>query len=188
MVNLKKGEKINLSKSNPKSDLSKITIGLGWSGKNGKVIDLDSYVGLIKENEKELIYFGKLYTSGITHNGDDLTGGGRSNLPNETIDIIKDNLPSDTKELECGLFTYTLGKNFKDVVDAFISITDKNGKELVRYELSDFGKSKSLVAGKFFISNGEISFEAVGEASNNPLSKIQKRFSTNSGSFLSRIF
>ena len=91
-INLKKGQKIDLKKSNP--GLSEIRVGLGWDpvkqgsggflkslfGSKDADIDCDASIFLLDEDSRpiDLIYFGNLRTKNdsIIHTGDNLTGQG----------------------------------------------------------------------------------------------------------------
>ena len=90
-INLKKGQKIDLKKSNP--GLSTVRVGLGWDpvnqgggflkslfGSGNADIDCDASVFLLNKDSKpiDLIYFGNLRTrnDSIIHTGDNLTGEG----------------------------------------------------------------------------------------------------------------
>ncbi len=83
-ISLQKGQKIDLTQSNP--GLSKIVVGLGWDinrHSTGADFDLDATAFLLGGNQKvtsnkDFIYYGNLkhISGGIEHLGDNLTGGG----------------------------------------------------------------------------------------------------------------
>lgn len=180
MVNLQKGQSVNLNKES--GDLNKVTLGLGWVGKNGKKIDLDSFVALRDKNGNnlDLIYFGNLTTKGITHNGDDLVGGGSSVSVNETIDINLSKLPANVHEVICGLFMFSSGKTLKQVDSAFVKVYEKRN-DLLNFNIKEsFGKSKSVIVGKLIRNGSEWNFETIGEASSDSYNKILQKYSKNS--------
>lgn len=178
-IQLKKGEAFNLTKVEGVNLNKKLTFGLGFSGKNGKSIDLDSYVAVLDKKDKVLdfVYFSNMKTKGIKHNGDDLVGGGKKNEPNETIDITLPSLDPKAAKLIIGLFVYSSGKSLRNVSTAFANITTKTGKELCRYNLLDFQKFKSVEAGHLIKnSSNEWSFEAIGKGYQKGYSKILKQY------------
>ena len=82
-VNLRKGQKVDLTKANP--SLKKITVGLGWDVNqydSGGDFDLDSSAFLLGANGKvrkdsDFIFYGNLQSDdgAVTHTGDSLEGG-----------------------------------------------------------------------------------------------------------------
>ena len=83
-VSLKKGQKVDLTKTNP--GLKEVMIGLGWDVKRydgGSDFDLDASAFLLGDSGKvpsdgEFIFYGnKKHESGsVEHMGDNLTGAG----------------------------------------------------------------------------------------------------------------
>lgn len=178
-LNLTKGQTINLSKDF--GALTKVTLGLGWRGRRGSV-DLDSYIGTkdAKGNAIQFDYFGncKRHRNGIYHHGDDLVGGGGAKDPNEVIDIELNSLSANAHSLVCGLFTFSSGASFADVKDAFINLTDQSGKELARFNISEFRGASSLVAAEIRKVGGEWKFKASGVPGNHSARQVQNFFST----------
>lgn len=185
MINLSKGQSINLSKES--NGLRKVTVGLGWTGRGGRDVDLDSYIGVRDANgaATKFVYFGNRNEPGIYHHGDDLVGGGRANDPNEKIDVTLNDLDGSDVHLIVGLFIYSGASNLNGVQDAFINVVDQDGKELVRYNINDFGGSKSLVAGELRRIGAEWSFTALGQGTNdgyNSTARMFRRGASASGS------
>ena len=109
-VNLKKGQRISLTKSPTGQDtgLGKIIVGLGWDeaprksggllgslfGAKPAAIDCDASAFLLKNGKvasgKDIVYFGNLrHTSGtVQHMGDNLTGAGDGDDEQIVIDLI----------------------------------------------------------------------------------------------------
>ena len=83
-INLSKGQKVSLTKGNPR--LKKIMVGLGWDVNvfhSGADFDLDASVFMVGSNgkcptDKEFIFYGNLeHSSGAVKSmGDNLTGIG----------------------------------------------------------------------------------------------------------------
>ena len=93
VINLVKGQKVELSKNNP--GLKKLKVGLGWdpqTASSSSSFDLDASVILLDvdgkfKDAKNLIYFGnkKSVDGAIVHNGDNLTGAGDGD--DEGVDV-----------------------------------------------------------------------------------------------------
>ena len=112
-INLKKGQKIDLRKSNP--GLSAVRVGLGWDpveqggggflkslfGSGKADIDCDASVFLLNGDSKpiDLIYFGNLRTrnDSIIHTGDNLTGEGEGD--DEVILVDLDRIDPNVDKL-----------------------------------------------------------------------------------------
>ena len=83
-VNLKKGQKVSLTKDNP--GLQHVVVGLGWDVNNydtGGDFDLDAAAFLLGDSGKvkdsgDFVFYGNLKHSsgGAEHLGDNLTGAG----------------------------------------------------------------------------------------------------------------
>lgn len=175
---------MNLSKES--KGLKKIVLGLGWQGLRGRSLDLDSYVAFQDENGKNLkfIYFGKKKWDGVKHHGDDLVGGGSANSINEKITITLDELKGKVHRIIAGLFIYSGASNLSKVDHAFISLSNQNNQELVRFNIKeDFGKSKSLTVGEFRKTDNEWRFKATGVGSSDGFRAIQRKFKSNSNNY-----
>lgn len=181
-INLKKGQKIDLKKSNP--GLSTVRVGLGWDPVNqggggflkslfgsGKAdIDCDASVFLLNGDSKpiDLIYFGNLRTrnDSIIHTGDNLTGEGEGD--DEVILVDLDIIDPKVDKLLFVVNIYDCvrrGQDFGMIQNAYIRITDaKNNSEIARYNLSDDYRGKTgLLVGLIYRYNGTWKFNAIGE-------------------------
>lgn len=181
-INLKKGQKIDLKKSNP--GLSTVRVGLGWDPVNqggggflkslfgsGKAdIDCDASVFLLNGDSKpvDLIYFGNLRTrnDSIIHTGDNLTGEGEGD--DEVILVDLDRIDPKVDKLLFVVNIYDCvrrGQDFGMIQNAYIRITDaKNNSEIARYNLSDDYRGKTgLLVGLIYRYNGTWKFNAIGE-------------------------
>lgn len=172
-INLKKGQKVNLTKDNP--GLKKLIVGLGWDVNKydgGKDFDLDAEVfmlgadGKVLSNE-DFIYYGYLkHVSGaVEHLGDNLTGEGDGD--DEQIKVDLSLVPTDIEKIDFVVTIYEADErkqNFGQVSNAFIHIVDEsNGQELIKYDLGeDFSIETAVVVGEIYRNNGEWKFNAIG--------------------------
>lgn len=202
MINLQKGQKIDLTKSNP--GLNKIMVGLGWDpvknsggkgllgglfggGGNNNNIDCDASVYLLDANskltkKKNLVYYGNLTSpcKSVRHSGDNLTGHGDGDDEQIQVDLSK--VPMDVHRLVFVVNIYNCQQrkqHFGMIQNAFIRIANTiNEQELCRFNLSENYEGKtSLIAGEVYRHNGEWKFAALGEATTDPgLETLSRRF------------
>lgn len=171
VVSLAKGQKVDLTKSNP--GLTKVSVGLGWDTNKydgGNDFDLDSSVFLLEASGKvagpEGFVFYNNTTGGngsVVHTGDNLTGDGAGDDEVTNIDLT--NVPANIEKIT---FTVTIhdaearGQNFGMVSNAFIRVFSDSG-ELIRYDLGeDFSIETALVVGELYRHSGEWKFAAIG--------------------------
>lgn len=172
-INLSKGQKIDLTKTNP--GLTKVVVGLGWDTNKysgGGDFDLDASVFLVGEGGKsrgpeDFIFYNNLVGAGgaVTHTGDNLTGEGEGDDEQVIVDLP--NVPADVHKIS---FTVTIheaesrGQNFGQVSNAFIRIVNENSnEELIRYDLGeDFSIETALVVGELYRHGNEWKFNAIG--------------------------
>ena len=190
MISLFKGQKIDLTKGNPK--LSKILVGLGWDTKKydgGYDFDLDAAAFLLGSNGKvqsdfDFVFYNNLkHNSGaVQHMGDNLTGAGDGDDEQIRVDLSK--LPANIDKVA---FTVTIHEadtrkqNFGQVSNAFIRIVDEsNGKELIRYDLGeDFSVETAVVVGELYRHSGEWKFNAIGSGFKGGLRALCLNFGIN---------
>ena len=165
-IELKKGQKIDLTKSNPR--LNKLLIGLGWHA--GQGVDLDTAAFLLNANGKassdeDFIFYGNLrHKSGsVEHSGDNTTGGSGDN---EQIHVNLNKVPNAIEKIA---FTVTIyeaeerRQNFGNVKGAYIRVVDEdNGNELLHFDLGNFSVETAIVAAEIYRHKGEWKFNAVG--------------------------
>ena len=172
-VNLKKGQKVSLTKEAP--GLAKVVVGLGWDVNQfdtGGDFDLDAAAFMLGANgkcptEKEFIFYGNLThpSESIKHMGDNLTGEGEGDDEQIFVDLTK--IPANVSKVA---FTVTIyeaesrGQNFGQVSNSFIRIVDEStGQELIHYDLGeDFSIETAVVVGELYKHNGEWKFNAIG--------------------------
>lgn len=186
-ISLKKGQKVDLTKSNP--GLSKILIGLGWDTNKydgGSDFDLDSSVFLLGADSKvtdggDFIFFNNLkHASGsVEHLGDNLTGAGDGDDEEIKIDLSK--VPANIEKIAFTVTIYEADarkQNFGQVENAFIRVFDEqNGKELIRYDLDeDFSIETAVIVGELYRNKGEWKFNAVGSGFEGGLAALGNHF------------
>lgn len=150
-INLKKGQRISLTKEDP--SLKQLMCGLGWdvAPKSGgffggnKQFDLDSSVLCLNADKKltdvkNIIYFGNLRhsSSAIAHQGDNLTGAGEGD--DEVINIDLPMIPDNIAYLVFAINIYKCRERKQDfgmVDNAFVRLVNRtSNQELARYNLS----------------------------------------------------
>lgn len=172
-INLTKGQKVDLTKSNP--GLKSVMVGLGWdvnSFDSGADFDLDASIFMVGKNgkcptEKEFIFYGNLVhgSESVQHMGDNRTGEGEGD--DEEVKIVLNDVPAEIDRI---VFTATIydaetrRQNFGQVDNAYIRVVDDaTGTELIRYDLGeDFSIETAVVAGELYRHNGEWKFNAIG--------------------------
>jgi len=180
-INLEKGQRINLEKSNG-TKLLNICVGINWGAieKKGffstskEAVDLDASCAIYDENKNviDTVSFRQLKSNdqAIKHSGDDLTGdlNGDDGLDNEiiTVDFSKLN-PSATY---LGFFVNSFrGQDFKDIPFASIRIYEGTPSRVTevfaKYDIANekaFAGSVAMILGVFYKRNGEWKFNAIG--------------------------
>lgn len=172
-ISLSKGQKIDLTKTNP--GLTKVLIGLGWDTNKydgGKDFDLDASVFCLNASgkaasEKDFIFYNNLQNSNgsILHTGDNLTGEGDGD--DEQIKVDLANIPAEIEKLAFCITIHDAverAQNFGQVTNAFVRIvSEDSGAELIRYDLGeDFSVETAVVVGELYRHGGEWKFNAIG--------------------------
>lgn len=169
-INLSKGDKIDLKKSNP--GLSNILVGLGWDpvqqsgggffkslfGGGQADIDCDASVFMLNQEGKlsgikDLIYFGNLKSAckSVLHTGDNLTGEGTGD--DEQILVNLDKVPSNIHKLLFVVNIYNCvdrKQHFGMIENAYIRVEDHSEKT-------------TLIVGAIYRKDGSWQFKAIGE-------------------------
>ena len=172
-VNLQKGQKVDLTKSNP--GLKKIIVGLGWDVNRydgGSDFDLDAAAFLLGAAGKvtqdaDFIFYGNAAhpSNAVVHSGDNRTGAGEGD--DEQIRVDLKSIPANIEKIDFTVTIYdadTRRQNFGQVNNAYIRIVDEaTGSELIRYDLEeDFSIETAVVVGELYRHNGEWKFNAIG--------------------------
>lgn len=173
VISLAKGQKVDLTKTNP--GISKLVVGLGWDVNKydgGQDFDLDASVFLLGADGKvsggeDFIFYNNT-TGGngsVVHSGDNLTGDGDGD--DESVKIAIQNIPAQIEKVS---FTVTIhdaearNQNFGMISNAFIRIVnEETNEELIRYDLGeDFSIETAVVVGELYRHASEWKFSAVG--------------------------
>lgn len=186
-VSLAKGQKVDLTKTNP--GLSKVVVGLGWDINKydgGHDFDLDTSIFLLGENGKvqgaeDFVFYNN--TTGangaVVHSGDNQTGAGDGD--DEQVKIAIKEVPANIQRIT---FTVTIheaearNQNFGQVSNAFIRVFNEETKEeLIRYDLGeDFSIETAVVVGELYRHSSEWKFSAVGSGYQGGLAALCKDF------------
>lgn len=166
-INLKKGQGINLSKSD--YDLSQVTVGLGWDIAKPKGLmgmfakteeyDLDAVAFLCQADGKvhhlgdqklvggDVVFFNnQKHPSGqLWLTGDNRTGAGDGD--DEQIIARLNSLPAAFTKIVFVVSIYqgqTKKQHFGNVANAFIRAVDAKGKEMARVDLSASAETQNM--------------------------------------------
>lgn len=186
-ISLQKGQKIDLTKTNP--GLKKILIGLGWDINKydgGGDFDLDAAAFLLGANGKvssdeDFVFYKNLkHKSGsVEHLGDNLTGAGEGDDEQIKIDLSK--VPANVDKIDFTVTIYDADarkQKFGQVENAYIRvINDETGVELIRYDLGeDFSIETAVVVGEIYRNKGEWKFNAVGSGWSGGLAALCRNY------------
>ena len=171
-VRLSKGQKVDLTKSNP--NLKEIIVGLGWASNpaaSSYNFDLDASAFLIGSNgkvkdENDLVFYNN--PSGgqgsVKHSGDNKQGSGEGD--DEQILI---NLSAVPTYIERIAFAITINdaqkkrQSFGDIKKSYVRILNASTNELLlNYELGqEFSIETAIVAAELYRHAGEWKFNAI---------------------------
>lgn len=186
-INLSKGQRIDLTKTNP--GLTKVIIGLGWDTNHyegGYDFDLDASAFLTDENGKvvndnDFIFYNNLIhpSGGLEHTGDNRTGEGEGD--DEEIKINFSKVPSHIARIAITVTIHdaeTRNQNFGQVSNAFVRVLDEdNNAEVLRYDLGeDFSVETAVVICELYRHGGDWKFNAVGSGFAGGLAALCKNF------------
>ncbi|RZJ26795.1 MAG: TerD family protein [Flavobacterium sp.] len=180
-INLEKGQRINLEKSNG-SKLQHICVGINWGaiekkglfGTKKEPVDLDASCAVYDENKRSLdtVSFRQLKSKdgAIKHSGDDLTGdlNGDDGLDNEVITLDLSQLNPSANYVAFFINSFR-GQDFKDIPFASIRIYEgtptRVSEVFAKYDIAngkEFAGNVSMILGVFYKRNGEWKFNAIG--------------------------
>lgn len=183
-INLQKGQRINLEKSNG-SKLQSVCVGINWGaiekkgmfgfGSSKEAVDLDASCALFNDSKQrvDVVYFGNLKSKdgAVKHSGDDLTGdlGGDDGLDNEVITLDFSTLNASVTYVAFVLNSFR-GHDFGTIPFASIRIYEGTPKQVnevfATYDIAKgagFAGHTSMVLGVFYKKNGDWKFNAIGE-------------------------
>lgn len=186
-ISLEKGQKIDLTKTNP--GLTKVVVGLGWDTNKydgGQDFDLDASAFCLNAtgkagSEKDFIFYNNKenINGSVLHTGDNLTGEGDGDDEQLKIDLSA--VPAEVDKISfCITIHDATGRNqnFGQVSNAFVRIVNEDTNvELIRYDLGeDFSVETAIVVGELYRNNGEWKFNAVGSGYKDGLSGLVRDF------------
>jgi tellurium resistance protein TerD len=186
-VNLLKGQKVDLTKTNP--GLTNIVVGLGWDTNKysgGNDFDLDSSVFLLNgaskcSSEKDFVFYNNTVggNGSVEHHGDNRTGAGDGDDEQVTVNLA--NVPATVEKIAFAITIHEAdarNQNFGQVSNSYVRILNEtNGEELVRYDLGeDFSIETSVVVGELYRHNGEWKFNAIGSGYQGGLISLVKDY------------
>jgi tellurium resistance protein TerD len=191
-VSLSKGQKVDLTKTNP--GLTNVVVGLGWDTNKydgGNDFDLDSSVFLLGEsgkvtNESDFVFYNNPQgaNGAVVHTGDNRTGAGDGD--DEQVKINLTTVPANVQRIA---FTITIheadsrNQNFGQVSNSYARIfNEATGEELIRYDLGeDFSIETAIVVGELYRHNGEWKFSAIGSGYQGGLAALATDFGLSVG-------
>ncbi|MED3572062.1 TerD family protein [Cytobacillus praedii] len=186
-VSLSKGQKVDLTKTNP--GLTKVVVGVGWDVNKydgGHDFDLDSSVFLLGDNGKvtsdsDFVFYNNANggNGSVVHTGDNRTGAGDGDDEQVKVDLA--NVPANIQRIT---FTITIhdgearNQNFGQVSNSYVRImSEDSGEELIRYDLGeDFSIETAIVVGELYRHNAEWKFSAIGSGYQGGLAALAKDF------------
>ena len=186
-ISLQKGQKVDLTKSNP--GLTKVIIGLGWDTNKydgGKDFDLDAAAFLLNGqgkvgSDKDFVFFNNLAGSNnsVIHTGDNLTGAGDGD--DEQIKVDLNAVPAGVEKIAFSITIHEAkerNQNFGQVSNAFVRIVNEaSGAELIRYDLGeDFSVETAIVVGELYRNGAEWKFNAIGSGFRDGLAGLCRDF------------
>lgn len=172
-VNLSKGQKVDLTKSNP--GLTKIKVGLGWDLNKydgGSDFDLDASAFLLNaagkvSSDQDFIFYNNPSNSNhsIAISGDNRNGEGAGDDESVMIDLA--NVPAEVHKIAFCITIHEArerNQNFGQVANSYVRVVNEaNNEELIRYDLGeDFSVETAITVGELYRHNGEWKFSAIG--------------------------
>ena len=174
-INLVKGQKINLAKSDGTS-LTKFCAGANWGVlPSGEAVDLDLYAATFDANGNtvEIIGYGEEWASrngAILHSGDDLVGDedGDDGLDNEIVTVDLSRLDARVEKIALFLTSFG-GHDFARVPHASVRIYEGTNERvtnvIARYDIGrepSFSGNVVMIMGMFYRYKGAWKFNAIG--------------------------
>jgi tellurium resistance protein TerD len=186
-INLSKGQRIDLTKTNP--GLTKVIVGLGWDTNRyhgGFDFDLDASAFLTDAssqvvNDLDFVFYNNLKdpAGAVEHTGDNRTGEGDGDDEQIKIDFSK--VPSQIHRIAITVTIHDAearNQNFGQVSNAFARVVDEDtGREILRFDLGeDFSVETAVVICELYRHNGDWKFNAVGSGFAGGLAALCRNF------------
>lgn len=186
-ITLSKGQKIDLTKTNP--GLVKAVIGLGWDTNKysgGQQFDLDASAFLVDasnrcQNDHDFIFYNNLqHPSGaVVHTGDNRTGEGDGD--DEQLIVDFSSIPAYVDRIGITVTIHDAdlrNQNFGQVSNAFVRLADEStGQELLRFDLGeDFSIETAVVFCELYKHGNDWKFSAVGSGFSGGLAALCRNY------------
>ncbi|MBP2240996.1 tellurium resistance protein TerD [Cytobacillus eiseniae] len=184
-VTLRKGQKVDLTKTNP--GLQMVVAGLGWdvSGSHSQY-DLDASAFLVGptgkvQSDLDFVFYNNPSggNGSILYSGDNRTGAGAND--DEQIQINLNQVPPSIHRIA---FTITIhdaqakGQSFGQISNAYVRIFNaQTNEELIRFDLGrEFTVETAIVAAELYRHNGEWKFNAIASGFQGGLAALCRNF------------
>ena len=189
-IQLKKGQKIDLTKGNP--GLKHIRLGLGWDTNmfdGGDDFDLDVSLFMVGksgkvEQDEDFIFYNNLKhpSEAVEHLGDNRTGDGDGDDEEILVDFSK--MPDRIEKIAVTVTIYEAKarrQNFGQVNNSYVRLVNSdNEEELLRYDLGEeFSIETAIVVCEIYRHNGEWKFSAVGSGFEGGLEALCRSYGLN---------
>ncbi|CAN2253663.1 TerD family protein [Bacillus vallismortis] len=186
-IQLSKGQRIDLTKTNP--GLAKAVIGLGWDTNKysgGHDFDLDASAFLVDAhdncvNDLDFVFYNNLEhpSGGVIHTGDNRTGEGDGDDEQIIVDFSK--IPAHIEKIGITVTIHDAearSQNFGQVSNAFVRIVDEETQnELLRFDLGeDFSIETAVVVCELYRHGGEWKFNAIGSGFSGGLAALCRNY------------
>lgn len=186
-IQLSKGQRIDLTKTNP--GLVKAIIGLGWDTNKyhgGFDFDLDASAFLVDANNRcvndtDFVFYNNLqHPSGsVIHTGDNRTGVGDGDDEQILIDFSK--IPSHVHKIGITVTIHEAenrSQNFGQVSNAFVRLLDESTNvELLRFDLGeDFSIETAIVVCELYRHGNDWKFNAIGSGFSGGLASLCRNY------------
>lgn len=186
-IQLAKGQRIDLTKTNP--GLTKAIIGLGWDTNKyhgGQDFDLDASAFLVDannrcQNDLDFVFYNNLqHPSGsVVHTGDNRTGEGDGDDEQLVVDFTK--IPSHVHRIGITVTIHdaeSRQQNFGQVSNAFVRLVDdSNNQELLRFDLGeDFSIETAVVICELYRHGNDWKFSAIGSGFSGGLAALCRNY------------
>ncbi|WP_026694407.1 TerD family protein [Peribacillus kribbensis] len=186
-IQLSKGQRIDLTKTNP--GLTKVNIGLGWDTNKysgGFDFDLDASAFLANDQNKvqydeEFVFYNNLKspTGAVEHTGDNRTGEGEGD--DETIVVDFTQMPSHVTKIGIAVTIHDAEarkQNFGQVSNAFVRVVNaENDQEILRYDLGeDFSVETAVVVCELYKHGADWKFNAIGSGFSGGLAALCQNY------------
>ena len=189
-IQLKKGQKIDLTKGNP--GLKHIRLGLGWDTNmfdGGDDFDLDVSLFMVGksgkvEQDEDFIFYNNLKhpSEAVEHLGDNRTGDGDGDDEEILVDFSK--MPDRIEKIAVTVTIYEAKErrqNFGQVNNSYVRLVNSdNEEELLRYDWGEeFSIETAIVVCEIYRHNGEWKFSAVGSGFEGGLEALCRSYGLN---------